>query len=883
MHWTRLFQRKRDVDLDAEIESHLTMAIRDRIAPGASIEQARADAIREFGNVGLVKETTRAVWVGTALEQLGQDFRSATRILTKSPGLSVAAITLVALGIGWNATIYSMIHGILTKPAPGIQADRLVSFGVATRGEMDEPEESFPNYQDYLAQTKTFRSILAFQFEPFTLVLKDASYKLHGAAVTANYFDTLGVPVVKGRSFTDAEARSGTTGLVAVIAYPLWKNLFHGAEDAIGQTVVVNGIAATIIGVAAPGFRGTWLTADLDFWVPLLSYSNIPMVARELNDRSHRSLGIIGRLKPGASLFQAQVELDTISKRLQASYPDTNKEKMAVLAPYTASAFSPLGGKQGRMGMTIVTVVAIVTLLIVCANVANLMLARAVVRQREMAVRQSIGASRFRVVRMLLAEGLVLSSTASLAAWIFAWWATRIIGKSIPPNSRGVRIQVDFTPDWKVAGYAMALAVLSALAFTLAPTARAWKQELLPWLKAGERSVAQGRSKLANILVITQLALCVVLLTSAGLAYRSVSTAVNLDLRFAKDHLLLASVDTQGAVTGKEQNIELLERLRKRLLQVPGVVSASYAEGAPPRDAWRGPVEAIGSGEAVASDANVVGPDYLQTLGVPNVRGRGIVEVDLSSANLSAVVNQNLADALWPGKSALGRTLLMGREKQTVQVVGVAPNGFFSGVGRDLEDGRRQNFMFLSERRGSSEPGEREFHLRYSGRLETIGPAVRAAIREVDARVPVAYLRTMETHLMQFVSPGLLLMTLLGLFSIGALLLAAIGLYAVVAFHTARRTRDFGIRMALGAAPRQILDTVLKEGLILTVLGVGIGLALSAAAGRAFRSLLFGVTPTDQPTYLAVITVLGIVSLFACYVPARRAARTDPTVALREE
>jgi macrolide transport system ATP-binding/permease protein len=878
MHWTRLFQRKRHADLDAEIESHLTMAIRDRIARGQSPEQARADAIREFGNVGLVKETTRTVWVGTALEQLGQDFRSATRILTKSPGLSVAAITLVALGIGWNATIYSMIHGILTKPAPGIQADRLVSFGVAIRGEVEDPEESFPNYQDYLAQTKTFRSILAFQFEPFTLVLKDASYKLHGGAVTANYFETLGVPVVKGRSFTDAEA-----GLVAVIAYPLWQNQFHGAEDAIGQTVAVNGIAATIIGVAAPGFRGTWMTADLDFWVPLLSYSKIPVVARELNDRSRLSLGIIGRLKPGASLAQAQVEIDTISKRLQASYPDTNKDKTAVLAPYTATAFWPIGGKLGRMGMTIVTAVAIITLLIVCANVANLMLARAVVRQREMAVRQSIGASRFRVVRMLLAEGLVLSSTALLAAWIFAWWATRIIGKSIPPNSRGVRIQVDFTPDWQVAGYAMALAVLSALAFTLAPTARAWKQELLPWLKAGERSVAQGRSKVANVLVITQLALCVVLLTSAGLAYRSVSTAVNLDLRFAKDHLLLASVDTKGAVTGKEQNIELLERLRKRLLRVRGVVSASYAEGAPPRDAWRGPVEAIGSGEAVASDANVVGPDYLQTLGVPNVRGRGIVEADLSSANLSAVVNQNLANALWPGQSALGRTLLMGPEKHAVEVVGVAPNGFFSGVGRDLEDGRRQNFMFLAERRASSEPGEREFHLRYSGRLEVIGPAVRAAIREVGARVPVAYVRTMETHLMEFVSPGLLLMTLLGLFSIGALLLAAIGLYAVVAFHTARRTRDFGIRMALGASPRQILNKVVKEGLILTVLGVGIGLALSAAAGRAFRSLLFGVNPTDEPTYLAVITVLGIVSLFACYVPARRAARTDPTVALREE
>jgi predicted permease len=868
----------RDDNFDDEIQSHLNMAIQDRIARGQSPEQARAGALREFGNVGLVKETTRAVWVSTAFEQLGQDLRSATRILTKSPWLSAAAIALVALGIGWNTTIYSMIHGILTKPAPGIHADRLVAFGMTTHGEMGEPESSFPDYLDYVAQTKAFGSILAFQFEPLTLVLKDASYRLHGAAVTTNYFETLQVPIIKGRPFRDSEP-----GMVAVIAYPLWKNQFRGAEDIVGQTFLVNGIGVTVIGVAAPGFRGTWLTADLDFWFPISSYAGIPSVARDLNDRSHRSLGIIGRLAPGASLAQAQAELNTISKRLQASFPVTNKDMMAVIAPYSATAFSPMGGRQGRLFMAIVTAVTLITLLIVCANVANLMLARAVIRQRELAVRQSIGASRFRVVRMLLAEGLVLSLAALLTAWIFASWASRAVVKLIPPNSRGVHLPIDFRPDWQVAGFAMALAVFSTLAFTLAPAARAWRQELLPWLKAGERSVSQGRSKLANVLVIAQLALCMVLLTSAGLAYRSVSAAFNLDLGFMKDHLLLASLDTKAAVTGKEQNIELLEHMRMRLLRVPGVVSASYASAPPPHSGWQGPVQAIGSEKTISADGNFVGPDYLRTLGVRNVQGRGIEEVDLTSANLSVVINQNLAKAFWPGQSALGRTLLVGPEKQVAQVAGVVPNGFFSGVERDLHDGRSRNFIFFPERLVSSEPGQREFHLRYSGRLESIAPAVRAAVREVDARVPVEYMRTMETFLTELISHGLILMTLLGLFSIGALLLAAIGLYAVVAFHTARRTRDFGIRMALGASPQQILDTVVKEGLVLTVFGIAIGLALSAVAGRAFQSLLFGVAPTDKATYLAVVALLAIVSLFACYVPARRAARTDPTVALREE
>jgi putative ABC transport system permease protein len=334
---------------------------------------------------------------------------------------------------------------------------------------------------------------------------------------------------------------------------------------------------------------------------------------------------------------------------------------------------------------------------------------------------------------------------------------------------------------------------------------------------------------------------------------------------------------------GKEQNLALLERLRQRLLRVPGVLSASYALAAPPRYSWRGSVQAFGSTQPVSADGNVVGPDYLQALGVRNPQGRGLLVADLGSPSRAVVINQNLADALWPAQSALGRTMLVGPEKQAAQVAGVVPNGFFSGVERDLHDGRRRSFVFFPERQSSSEPGPRELHVRYTGSVEVIGPAVRSAIREIDARVPVSYMRTMETHLMEFIAPGLLLMTLLGLYSIGALLLAAIGLYAVVAFQTARRTRDFGIRMALGASPRQILETVLTEGLRPTIVGVGIGLVLSVAIGRAFQSLLFGVTPTDQPTYIAVLALLAIVSLFACYIPAHRAARTDPTVALREE
>jgi ABC-type antimicrobial peptide transport system permease subunit len=318
-------------------------------------------------------------------------------------------------------------------------------------------------------------------------------------------------------------------------------------------------------------------------------------------------------------------------------------------------------------------------------------------------------------------------------------------------------------------------------------------------------------------------------------------------------------------------------------------LSASYAWTAPPRS-WSGQViQGLGSSQSTQADGNFVGPDYLESLGVPGVTGRGISTEDIATGKRTAVINRNLAETLWPGESALGRMLIVGRQKQPVEVVGVVPNGAFSGfIGADGEfagaqRSLRRSFIFLSEGQSAGTPGERTLHVRYKGSLEAIAPAVRAILRDVDRRVPVAYVRTMNEQLDEFTRPAAMVTTLLGLFSIGSLILATIGLHSVVAFHTARRRRDFGIRIALGASYAQVVNTVLKEGLLLTSIGVLIGLGLSAATGRALRNLLFGVTPTDTLTYLAVVTVLGAVSLFACYLPARRASRISPIEALRQE
>ena len=879
MNWRAMFGRQRDEEINEEIEAHLRMAIQDRVERGESPEGARHAAVRELGNAMSVKEAIRDVWISGVIQELVQDLRIAARVLTKSPGFSVAAIALIALGIGGNATIYSMINAVSHKPMPSIHADNLISLGVMKDGRQDDPGNSYANYVDYVAQTTTLRPMLARGWDRFTVTLDKASYGVIGTLVTTNYFETLGIHLVKGRPFTEAEGRLDASGLVAVISHSFWQEAFQGADDIVGRKITLNGHPATVVGVAPEQFRGPQIGERNDVWVPLLSYARIDGRERALTERAGAgSIGVelIARLAPGASLSQARAEFETISQRLQAAYPKTNKGMSVLLVPY--SALGP-GIQPVHLFLDIMLAVAILTLLVVCANVANLMLSRAAFRQREIAVRKSLGARRSRIFRMLIAEGLMISLAALVAAWLFARWASKGL-LHLVAQDMGRTPDLDFSPDWHVAGYALALAVFSTLAFTAAPAIRAWKQDPLPWLKAGEQGVLRGRSRLSGALVVVQLALCVVLITGAGLAYRSQYLINNLELHYETDHLALVTVGTAGSATNPEQHVAILERLRERLCAVPGVVAASYAREAPLRGGVPvGPVKGGAVLEPVEAEGNYVGPDFLQALGVVALQGRGISESDRAGMKRIAVINQNLARALWPGQSAVGQTLTLGGGKEIAEVVGVVPNGAYA----DLRDGERRNFLFLAERQSPADPGEAVLHVRYSGTLDRIAPGIRAAIRETDARVPVFDLRGMEAHIRNQTGPVLMIATLLSFFAIGALILAAIGLYAVIAFNMSRRTRDFGIRIALGASSRQIVEAVLREGLVITGIGLAVGFALNVAGAKALGSLLYGITATDLPTFLGVFTLLAIVSLVACYLPARRAARIDPMQALRQE
>jgi predicted permease len=854
---------------DADVESldlHNAPAGRHCALPRPSEPQTHSNPYSILTAQTPVEIPREAVPFTVRMGQLCSDLFSGLRIFRRAPGFSAAAVALMAVGIGGNTAVYSLINGVLNKPAPGIRAENLVNITAMRPGDTNADVVAFPLYDGFLGQPRTLQGIAAFGFERVAMTAADGTYELRGLLITPNYFNVIGVPISRGRGFT-AEEANGRGGLAAVIAWHVWQNQFQSAPDIVGRQVLVNGVPATIVGVAARGFRGTHFGPNFEIAFPIVAYAQIHGGGQEL---ARHPVEVIGRLAAGAPVSQAQAEFDTVSQRIAAAYPEFSGHRV-VVEPYSSTVFGPWQSGQARMFMALLTGVALLTLLVVCANVANLMLGRSAARQRELAVRQSLGASRGRILSLLLSEGLALSVTAAAAAWLFAWWVAQAIPSLIPPLESGARIEPDLAPDWRVGAYALALAVFGALVFTVAPSLRSWRQDLLPFLKAGEQGVVQGRSRMANVLVVVQLAFCVLLLGGAGLATRSAGVINAADLGYPKDHRLILRLNTLGAGEGKDRRA-LLESLRERISAMPNVAAVSYASAVPP-DPFGQLVAVIGKTPVAGM---VAGPRYLEAIGV-HVQGR-----DFSAGDADrdvAVVTRRVEQTLFPGQSALGRTIQV--FQQPYEVIGVAPDAAYSGLREQGGD----RFVFLSRTPGEGPgTGVRYFNIRYAGPMAPIANAVRGVVRDAAAmqRI-VGTVQTMDAILQKYTAPALIVSSLLSVFSAGSLLVAGIGLYAVIAFHTARRGREFGIRLALGATAGDVLRTVLREGLVLAAIGSGVGLALSIATSRLFSGLLFGVSAVDPLTWAGVLVLLGAVSLSACYVPARRAGRIAPLEALRQE
>ena len=890
------FWRRRTDDIAEEINWHLALATRERVERGMSPDEARAAALREFGNVALIQQTTREVWSWTWLEQLAQDVRIGSRILRHAPGLSATAILLVALVVGGNTTIYSMVNSMLTSPAPGISRTDLVVIQhddpVIT---ISDPFISFPNFEDYVRAAQTVTDLTAWSTERFTVAIADGNFALYGALTTPNFFTTFGTPIAHGRAFesTDDEGRSG---LVAVISDRLWEERFGRDPQVIGQGITVNRTPATIVGVAAAEFAGPNLVPREDIWLPIRAYYRAIASEPALSNRARPLVLVAGRLAETASQADANVEFATLSAQLRAAYPDgfttygpgglvRSNHARATVSRYSGTSMLPVAD-MAPIFLAIFSVVTLLTLAIVCANVANLLLGRAVERQRDTAVRHSLGAPRWRILRTVLTEGITLSLIAAAAAIAVAWWTSRALLRVIEPVPG---LLAEARPDWTLAAYALVLALLATLAFSAAPAIRTWRVPLLPLLKAGEHQSTPGRSRLTSSLVVLQCGFSVLLVTSAALAYRTMSTRNSGDVGFETGNLLLVTVrvgPTRAFIsappTAEEQQAAFaaLERGRAHLAKTTGVESVTYAGRIPgPTFLATTPIKREGGDRVAPAFVRRVGPDYLRTLGLAPQQGRDIQGSDSRRTRRVAVINRRLADDLFPAGLVLAQPLYVGERDERVEIVGVAPDALYDGPTHDPHP----RYVFLAEQQMPAAPLDASFIIRHRERVDAFTPIASRALAEADASVPVVAMATMQARLASVTEMETMIMRLLIAFAAISLLVAALGQYAVSMFNMRRRTRDFGVRLALGASPRQIQADVIREAFALIVPGLLIGILLSVALAMSFRQLLFDISPVDPPTYAAVLFILAITSVAASYVPAQRAARVNVVDTLRTE
>jgi len=833
-----------------------------------------------------------AIWL--IFERCLHDLRSGARILRHAPALSAAAILLIALVIGGNATVYSMVNSILVSPASGVNAGGLVVIRhVDPAVAITDPFVSFPNFEDYARISSTVTDFVGWTGQRLTLGTTTGNFALFGGLVTTNYFDTFGVTIARGRGFVprDDDAQDG---LVAVISHRVWEERFGLAEDVVGRAIAVNRVPATIVGVAQRGFSGATLTPGEDLWLPIRPHARATSSADALTNRAQPFVVLAGRLRPSTSLAEARAEFATLSRQLHSAYPDAFttfsrrgvtplQNPRAVVSRYSASALLPIAD-MAPVFLAVFSVVTLLTLTIVCANVANLLLGRSAERQRDTAVRRSLGASRARIVRTLVAEGATLAVTASIAAYVVAWWTSPVLLRIIEPRPG---LLESARPDWTLAAYGMALALLATVACSVAPALRSWRMPVLPLLKAGDQGIARGRSRLATGLVAVQFAFSVLLVTSAGLAYRSLTALSSGNLGFDPGNLLLVTVRTAGMSAGTDEPSSestagrvALERVRERLATTAGIEAVSYARRIPsPTLLTTTPIRRDAQRRATGF-VRPVGPDYLRVLGMEPFAGRPLTAADRRGDPRVAVINERLAAELFAGEQAVGHAVFIGDRDDRVEIVGIMPDALLDGPSHDP----RPRYLLVAEQQMPGDPpADPSFIIRHRGTVDAVAPAVGREIAQVEAGLPIVSMSTMNARLALVTELETMIVRLLACFAALSLVIAALGHYAVAMINMRRRTREFGVRMALGASPQRIRAAVVREALAHTAPGLALGLALSAAVAISFRTVLFGVTPMDPVTYLGVGILLALTSIVASYLPARRASRINVVNALRDE
>lgn len=815
-----------------------------------------------------------------------QDLKYALRALRKSPGFTAVAVLTLALGIGANTTIFSLIDAVILRPPAHVRdIDRLVAVntrepgGRAGRGAQ---VSSYPDYLDFAAGNDQLDGLASFEPKPFSVATGTETFDTFGEWVSANYFAVLGVMPARGRTFGPDDGVRGATP-TAVISYPLWRSRFGGSANVIGRTVRIRGTPVTVIGVAPRGFTGTLNGIGVELWIPYAVAPAIdPTVGAELTDRQSSSLFLVGRLAAGATVASVQAHFDVLAKHLQESYPvwhgPRGQGRRILVTPEADATVVPQIRGAVVSLFAVLAAVAALVLVICCANLANLLLARGTGRAREMGVRIAIGAGRWRIVRQLLAESTTLAVLGGAGGVAVAAAAGALLARIDIPVP--VPIALDLSPDWRVVAFAAGVAVLTGVVFGIVPALRATAPDVVRRLRDESTVTTRGRRRvtLRGALVVSQVAVSAVLLVVAGLFLDSLRHAQTIDLGFHTHHVALATIDLDAQGYGADRIARFYDRLETRVRALPGVKNATLAAYAPLGMNYSAlAVQVEGYQPSPTEDMSVgvdrVGDGYFRTLGIAVLRGRGFTTQDRADAPRVAVVNEAFVHRFWPDGRAIGRHLRGGGG--TSEVVGVVADAKMHSIGEGPTP-----FVYLPMRQNPV--GAAVLAVRTTGAPAAMLPTLRRTVAALDPNLP-ADLNTMDNALGIAVLPQRVGAILLSAFGGLGMLLAALGLYGVLAYLVARRTREIGIRMALGSESRAVMRLVLSQAARLTAVGLVIGLVLALVAGRLIRGFLFGVTAADPLTFGGVLVVFAGVALMAGFLPARRATRIDPMEALRSE
>ncbi len=807
-----------------------------------------------------------------------QDIRYGLRMITKAPGFTLLATLALALGICANTTIFSFINGLILRPIVGVtNPDQLVAVFTSDYSSGLYGTSSYPDYVDLRDQADVFEGLAAFDQTVLNASGETEAERLRGFVVTGNYFDVLGVRAQLGRTLQPSDDQQANAAPV-VISDSLWQRRFNGDVAVVGKTLRLNDKLYTIVGVTDPSFRGLRLGLPPEFWL-------LPSHDFTGGARGDRGIQLIGRLKPGVTVAQAQTQLTTIAARLAQAYPETNLgtiDRPKEPRPVTVVRGSRLGPEAQiaikRVSLLLFAVVGLV-LLIACANVANLLLARASARRREIAVRLALGASRRRLIRQLLTESFLLALLGGVAGLLATQWTVRLLPQFFPANDAN---GLDLSVDWRVLLFTLGVSLLTGLLFGLAPALQATRLNLLPALKneAGIYGPRRSRIALRDVLVIAQLAMSLVLLVSAGLFVRSLRQALTFDPGFATDNLLSASMETRSARLNEQQGEEFYRQALERAGSLPGVQSATLSMIVPLTGGGiRRNITLEGyqrqPNEDTELNTNTIGLNYFTTMGIPIVAGRDFDKQDREGSPLVVIVNEELARRYYGG-NAVGKRLQLGSNVPSREIVGVARTAKYRNL-------REPPLPFIYIPFGQEYQSGMTLMVRTKGDPEEIVGSLHNEMRALNKDVPLFSVQTMSERIGGQLAADRTIAVLLSVFGGGALLLAAIGIYGVMGYAVAQRTHEIGIRLALGAEQRDILRLIVGQGMMLIAIGAGIGLAVALAATQVLKSLLFGISTTDPLTFASVIVVLVGVALLACYLPARRATKVDPLEALRYE